>query len=225
MKWINKIGLLFLASLLLTNCKTPIYFPNRVNSPMLNNQGDVNVDVSIGTSGLDFQGAVSPIKNFGLIVNYTTINGTHSHSFFDGGLGYYHGIGKKGLFEIYGGYGLGNASSTSKDILGNTTTLTSDYSRIFIQPAIGLLVTGETQPERKVRGNSYFAVRFSQIDFGSNQQALFIEPALGGRIGWKNIQFNSQMGFSFPTVKGKVESLPFILNIGITYAFRKSNKQ
>ncbi|MCC7303376.1 MAG: hypothetical protein IT233_12105 [Bacteroidia bacterium] len=225
MRLFIKACCLVLISSLLSQCKTPDYFPHRVNAPMLNNQGDLNIEASVGSGGLDFQGAVSPVKNLGLVFNYSTINGSHSHSVFEGGIGYYRSIGTKGLFELYGGYGMGDVRSTSTDLQGNSSTIKMDFSRIFIQPAIGLLVTKETNPERKIRGNSYFATRLSYLDFGSDQQVLFIEPVIGARMGLKSIQFNTQFGVSLPTVSGKIDNFPILVSFGLTYSFRKSNKE
>lgn len=191
---------------------------------MLEQTGDFNVEASFGINGLDFQGAVSPVKNLGLSLGYCYYHTSDSRSLFSAALGYYHRIGTKGLFEIYGGYGAGTYTVLVADSTGTGVKTKGDFSRIFIQPAMGITVTKETVPDRNMRGNSYLAVRFLNMTYGGQGPVLFVEPVLGGRMGWDRFQFNSQMGFSFPVSGTGFDNFPFIWSLGLTYGLRKANR-
>ena len=45
----------------------PVYFPNKVNAPMINKAGDYNVEATMGVTGFDVQTAYSPIEKLSLI--------------------------------------------------------------------------------------------------------------------------------------------------------------
>ncbi|HEY9081737.1 MAG TPA: hypothetical protein VIN73_00235 [Vicingaceae bacterium] len=209
------IGLIFIA--LFYAC-APVYFPNKVNAPMINKAGDYNVEATMGVTGFDVQTAYSPIEKLGVMANFSTFDGSdHFHSFFEGGLGYYEPLGSKGLFEIYGGYGYGNSKTTTEGIFG--TTNKGNYSRYFLQPSIGLITLADE--ESGVTGSSYFAPRFCYVDFGSENRGYFAEPVVGTRIGWRRIQVNLQMGFSVPASELRIDHAPFIFNFGLSYVFKK----
>ncbi|MCW8897133.1 MAG: hypothetical protein OQJ96_02330 [Flavobacteriales bacterium] len=218
---INKLNLILgLTILFFLYACAPVYFPNKVNSPMINKAGDYNIEATMGVTGFDVQTAYSPIEKLGVMANFSTFDGSdHFHSFFEGGLGYYEPLGSKGLFEIYGGYGYGNSRTSTQGIFG--TINKGNYSRYFIQPSIGLITMADN--ESGVAGSSYFTPRFCFVDFGSDNKGYYVEPVVGTRIGWRRIQINLQMGFSLPTSEVKIDHAPFIFNFGLSYVFKKIN--
>lgn len=215
-KNLNRLYLVVI-SLFFQAC-APVYFPNRVNAPMINKAGDFNIEATMGATGFDAQTAFSPVNKLGVMANFSTYNGSdHYHSFFEGGLGYYEPLGTKGLFEIYGGYGFGNSKTTTEGIFG--TTNKGNYYRYFLQPSIGLVATADE--ESSLSGSSYFTPRVCLVDFGKSNQGVFVEPVVGTRIGWRNIQANIQMGFSVPASELTIDHAPFIFNFGLSFAFKR----
>lgn len=198
-----------------TSC-APIYYPNRLNAPMIKEKGAFNVEGSVGFTGFDLQGAYSPKENIGLMANFSTIGGSssHNHTFFEAGAGYYNSLGTKGLFEVYGGGGYGQAKGSTFDF--PESTLSGSYYRLFIQPSIGLVHEWS---------NVYFATRLVYVDFGGAKNSPFIEPFIGNRIGWENIKINSQIGVSYRMSGAYIDYMPIIINIGVSYTFnKKTNK-
>lgn len=196
-------------TLIIQSCATA-YIPNRVNSPMFKDKGEFKLDLTTGRNGFDTQAAYSPIKNVGIMLNGcfsdrdkdTLSESFHEHIYGEIGLGYYKLLAdEKSVFEVYAGYGIGN-TQTFYDwgtYIPNTK-LKADFSKIFIQPAIGINNKALTVS---------FASRFSFIKmdidrmnsqyFTINDFDLFWEPAFTLAVG-KTVKFTTQIGGSFPII-------------------------
>lgn len=147
--------------LVFASCSPKIYLPDRVNAPMLREQGDVKLTSSfkmqnpfVGNGfgfSPSFDLAASPVKGLGIITSYRSTSryanddewynyGDQDSIHYTGnkyelGLGYYKTFGK-GIFECYGGYAFGNMNRDNlKFYQGSYKT---DFSQVFIQPCIGL---------------------------------------------------------------------------------------
>ena len=59
-KNLNRLYLVVI-SLFFQAC-APVYFPNRVNAPMINKAGDFNIEATMGATGFDAQTAFSPVN-------------------------------------------------------------------------------------------------------------------------------------------------------------------
>ncbi len=114
--------LLFVLSIL-SSCN--FYKPGLINTPLLENKLDGNIGVSLGRT-FGAQASFSPIESVGIMASYTNampvnemrdvdnngeeeIVNTFSNQQYEFGLGYYKRITEEFYFEIYGGYGKGEA--------------------------------------------------------------------------------------------------------------------
>lgn len=213
---------LFALVLYLTTACAPVYTPNLVNTPFFAQQHDAQLQGSIGLSGYDVQAAFSPLNNLGLMGNttfYDSDNGNYSSRFFEGGAGYYQTLDKNGRIECYGGFGYGH-TELNKTLLADR--INAQYTRFFIQPGI-------CAKQDIFEGS--FSTRISYVDLFSLKSsdpglgpvnAVFIEPVLTGKIGFKYIKYFTQFGLSMHTRDVlSLYSLPLILNFGINFNFSK----
>jgi len=130
----------------------PVYVPNTAHTPMLEEQGEVQVGGYAGTSGIDLQAAAALTDHVGAFADFSFGNQEgessdpandddfHRHRFGEVGIGYFTGFGRAGHFEVYGGYGLGRAEAADEyDIFGPSIVMaTGRYNRFFVQPALGV---------------------------------------------------------------------------------------
>lgn len=132
---------------IIQSCVTA-YVPNRVNTPLFTEKGEIKIDAALGTNGADIQAAYSPVKHLGIIASgnfsiqsYDTATSFHKHSYGEIGMGYYNKLNNNLVMEIYGGYGMGNSDTEWSSIwLGkvNIIDVKDDFSKFFIQPAIAI---------------------------------------------------------------------------------------
>lgn len=190
-----------LGLIIILNSCAPAYVPNVVNAPMLHNGGEINANVGIGTNGLDPQIAFGLSDHIGLMVNgsisYPNNDSSHIHRFVEVGTGFYGGSNDV-IFEIYGGYGVGYVESTFQGgIVFENKYTDANYQRIFIQPGVGTttkIIDFSFNP-RLV----FVEMDIKDPDFTiSSSYDLFIEPTFTIRLGFRNVKFYSQMGFSIP---------------------------
>ncbi|SKC75622.1 hypothetical protein [Ohtaekwangia koreensis] len=231
--------------ILVSSC-APIYVPNLRNSPMFTKGGEFQGSMQVG-NGLDLQGAVSVTNHIGLMGNYSfsdrgkidpdDTDNYHRHSFFEGGLGYYENDGIW-CYEIFAGYGRGDASSYDEyDIFGSGSTdswTTGKYERWFVQPAFGI--------NKKVMGVS-FVPRFSVVDFYEFKDEItgvtisdvnaspkvFVEPAVIGRVNLANnhVFFTFQAGVTIaasPDVYFEYRTFQLGTGIGFRFGGSASSK-
>ncbi|MBS1777053.1 MAG: hypothetical protein JSS64_12325 [Bacteroidetes bacterium] len=177
-------SLFFLA--IFSSCTPSIYFPDRVNAPMLREVGEVRLTGSLKTQNntaapqnalspsVDL--AISPIKNLGLIASYRSTNRYASENgrydylryqdsiHYTGnktelGLGYYLPFGKRGLFELYGGGAFGNIQRTNlRKYYGN---IDAKYFQVFFQPSIGFNIKDIFELSTGIRFNYH---QYSQFN-------------------------------------------------------------
>jgi hypothetical protein len=190
--------------LLLTQC-SPVYVPNTRNTPLLTGRGEFQGAMQFGTAGIDIQGAYAITNNLAVMANYSygnhntdTLNSNstdnyHKHKYYEGALGYFKNEDIF-CFEVFLGYGQGEASSYSKYSVFTSQTeqlVTGKYTRIFLQPSFGI--------NKKVV-HVAFTPRFSWVDFSefsasrSNQKldlapSLFVEPAITAKFNFLDNRF------------------------------------
>ncbi len=211
----------------------PIYIPNTTNAPLFSEQGDFNVGMHAGTNGFDLQTAIAVSDNVAIMINGSMASqhdadstDAHEHLFGEFGLGFYQPISTNGRFELYGGFGSGRGASydTYEFFTTSSTYASGYYHRFFIQSNIGATTD---------IFDGGFSMRFAPVYFykyRSSGEAIersdfssFIEPSIFARVGWKNIKFQTQIGFSFPMFESQViDYQPFMFSIGLNYRFNLS---
>jgi len=234
----NVLLLSILLIMLVFNSCTPAYIPNVVNSPLFSEKKEFQANMNLGNNGIDPQFAYSLTDNLGFIANgsffyFNDSSEFRLHYFMEGGIGYFNKFGKKGRIEIYGGYGYGavEIDHTEFDLFSNERNyINCFYHRYFLQPGIGF------------SSNIYefsFTPRFVMVNMnivdyiGVNKPANntyypFFEPAITNKIGYKNVKFTLQTGFSIPMVvsaENLYEYKPFLLSAGICLKFNQKKKE
>lgn len=213
---------LFLLAIIFTSC-SPEYVPNMVNSPLFSNQGEFQATIATGNSNFDAQTALAVTDNIGIMINGSYGNETndssdnfHKHSFIEAGIGYYEKIGEKLRYEIYGGYGFGEVEGYFNNNLIEELT-DARYNRFFIQPGIGIstgIYDGSFSPR-------FVLVQMNPVssNFNSSQNAVYFEPVITSKIGYKYVKFVAQFGISMPLGDQNLnfDHQLFIFNFGLNF--------
>lgn len=195
-----KLVLLFLMGIWLSSCKT-VYYPTTHNSPMLNNKGEFQASGIIGTGNFELQTAYAITDNIGVMLNGSYFNGTREieinnekteikemHNLIEAGAGYFTNFGKLGKLEVFAGGGVGKVPANFRGIDYYDGTQTSDMTKLFIQPSIGL-------------GSDFVdfsgGVRISAVNV-SRAMRLFAEPELTIKLGYKHVRLVASIGLALP---------------------------
>lgn len=221
-------------TLVLHSC-APVYVPNTINTPLFSGAGEISSTTQIAFSGLDQQLAYSVTDHLGVMLNGSFQNtgrnpdniseNFQKHTFAEAGAGYYTVMGKSNfIFEVYGGFGLGNfyAKYFPVSYSGSNARISNvDLNRLFVQPAIGL---------KNRNFDLGLALRLSNVNFmrsytdniiiDNKTSYFFAEPALSASLGSKNIKGISQIGLSILLNKDKsINYNPFIFSLGVQLNF------
>jgi hypothetical protein len=162
-----------------------LYLPNQVNVPMLTDKNDLSGNISLGLSNVNVQAAFSPINHVGFMANYAggktsssdNSSITNSYYFFELGLGYYKPVAKHMLFDIFGGYGIGDAR-TYDNVLDNPTTINGKYTRIFVQPSLTISASEAFDANLAIRPVVVFMDKSGSGTSPSKSSTTFMEPVL-----------------------------------------------
>lgn len=210
----NILGIIF-SAVLLGSC-APMYIPNTVNTPLLAHEGELQLAIYGGTAGFDPQVAYAVTNHIGVMANGSfqfeendSSDYSNTHTFFEGGIGYYGYLSERIRFEIYGGYGGGKINGSYEN------TFWSDYretsiKRIFIQPNIGL----STATIDLGLATRFVIVNASQGVIEDSH--AFLEPAATIQAGFKYVKFVGQFGLSAPLGENTfIYQQPVIISLGV----------
>lgn len=215
----NKKTITILIAVLITmsSC-APIYVPNVINTPTINQKYDFQGNFNIGVSGFDPQLAYAFSDQFALMVNGSFYNYSNdssvnfrSHYYGEAGIGYYKKMTKTFLVSVYAGAGFGHINTSYTSILFNSFANVMN-NKIFISPSLGYNTEFL---------DFIFSPRTSYVrvfdPLGNSQSILFIEPALTLKYGFKYIKTVTQLGLSIPLINGEAsfDYSPFIFSVGI----------
>lgn len=228
--WITAISMLFLSS-----CASVAYYPPPVDAPMLKEKGEAKVDAGIGIYSVYAKGAYAFSDKLAFSGGLTLMNSEWAESpadlkgaSLDVNIGRFTPLGRNGVFEIYGGYGL-NYTSDSYLVKGFS-------HRLNVQPAIGwrgkyfeaaavFRVSGLWVPESQTFNE------FTERQAINGLLSIVTEPALKLAFGYKNFKFNYQLGMAMTgplvTAPGYSEesrvsagAFPVTFNVGLQYRFK-----
>jgi hypothetical protein len=194
------------------------------NTPMFDEKGELQANLSTGVSGTDIQAAYALTDEIGIMANTSFYNETsdttddfHKHSIFELGMGYYGDLSNYGRFELYGGFGTGKIKAYNQDLTFDDDVTDAVFSKIFIQPSFGL-------KSEYFDGNLGTRLAFVKVNYKQEAPGLeegfqpFVEPVLTGRLGIKNVKIISQIGFSLPLTDDHVfDYQPFIFSLGLHF--------
>lgn len=209
-------GLLYV----LNACSPPVYLPNNLNTPLLQQRGELNATLQMSTGGLNVQGAFAATDQLAVMVNGAynqtdTSSNDARHKFLEAGVGMYKRLGNIGITSMYGGYGHGETTrnyTLEKQPYGR-------YHRYFVQSAIGLR-TGAFEAGAAARMSivNMYHYENSTTIYEDGTFDLFLEPALFMRLGWENVKFHSQLGLCIPAQDpGIYEFQPIFFSIGMNF--------
>lgn len=226
---IKRIVLIGLILLGLASC-SPSYYPQKLNTPLLREQGETKINVAGNVNSINIQASTAITENFAIATsfngflmgatNVTTSNGTTA----EGGArgfqmdvmpGFYVPFNESAVIEIYGGFGSG---------ISNSDEVSGPLHRFILQPSIG--VAGD-------RFEFAFSSRLTHVRIPASAMLddnprlfayTFLEPALIFRLGSEKLKFTTQIGFSLPIVNipddpngNFIEWNPLILNMGLQF--------
>lgn len=206
-----------------------VYIPNAAHIPLISKKGEVQASVLTGTSNLDFQTAYGLTDQVSLMANgsfadrnrVTDSASIHKHTLVEAACGYYKKVGRSGILEVYGGGGYGSTFNYELDnnlsIWGQSS---GKYAKFFVQPNIGAVSDiFDGGLSVRVCYVNYFEYHYFN-DVWPASHNVFVEPVMTGKIGYKNVKFIMQIGFSVPVMLSSEDALtfdPFILNIGLNF--------
>lgn len=227
------------AGCLLIAC-SPAYVPNKVNTGLFTEEGEIHGEVATGVSGTDVQVAAAIPGNLVVTANASfknkdfqttiwaedndselaTFEGNKKHRIWEMGLGYYHIMEGGVTLEAIVGYGEGNLENVETNLFGpvdditrideNTIITESSFSKVFIQPTIGF---------SKRLFDVGFTPKIAMVRVSINDQQFrdtFFEPTATIRFGHEKVKFTGQLGLSFPMDEEiEFSHEPLIFSVGI----------
>lgn len=219
------------------SCKI-MYTPNMQNVPLFKEKNEVRATIGY----TNYQAAYAVTDNIGIMANaqydksnWEFTSGSYGYKYeskeflVEGGAGYFMPLGESGVFEAYGGGGIGSNSFNRNYSDTASTIIFDNYStskaRFFVQPSIGMTnknidfafstrvvglkfnnitSTGYTQEELKIDN-------LTDLD---KPLFLFFEPALTFRVGWNYVKFHTQAIMSLKMNSEPLNYIPFSINFG-----------
>lgn len=215
--------LFILLIFILVGC-SPAYVPNVVNTPLLSEKGELQMNIYTGSSGVDPQLSYAINDEIGVMLNGSFANRTsdsssnyHKYNFVEMGLGYYTKLSESGRFEVFSGMGYGKYTGEYTNNLWLEYTDDRMY-RYFIQPSIGATTD---------YFDGSFTPRFVMVNMKQHNNksiGYFVEPTLTGKVGYKQLKFVLQVGLSLPLNVNDLEFSyePIMFSIGLHSNFNKN---
>ncbi len=222
---LNKHFLWLIVMTAFTSCKVA-YFPTTHNSPIHSNKGEFQASGIIGSGNLELKTAYAITDNIGIMVNGSYFGEkkeissgedipeeiSEHRTLIEIGGGYFTKIGGSVILEVYGGGGIGTVPGDFRNVdYTYDGTQTASMSKIFLQPAIGL---GSEMVDFSG------VVRISAISI-NNETRFFAEPGLVMKVGYKNVRFVGNLGFSASLYNSKSftwDHNPFIIGLGLQFS-------
>ncbi len=195
----------------LTSCAHYYYAPNAQNVPLLKEKKDTKLTVALSSgdefTGFEAQFATAVSDKIGIMANLITASGNEdngesgSGSMFEIGAGYFKPLGKRFVFETYGGIGYGTVSNKY-----DPGTSKVKFTRLFVQPSIGFTTSWiDIALSTRLAGLNYHSVAYSGIEnhdssdleyIKDNKFSFLFEPAFTVRAGWDQLKFQLQLVLS-----------------------------
>jgi hypothetical protein len=235
----NKILINLFILVSMSSCTHYYYMPATQNVPLFKEKDEYRASISLGTGDetttADIQTAYAFNDKFALMTNFMLAWGGDDHDggkgqYIDAAFGYFQPLGKHGVFEIFEGIG---GSKQHHQYVGQSLskgTADLSFTKIFIQPSIGLTYNAfdiaftscfSNINFHKVDNNIDPSVRdYYLVDLISrNKNSFLFEPSLTIRGGWKNVKLQLQAGLSQNLFNAALDFETFKLSVGLTFAF------
>ncbi len=241
----KKFGYVLWGGLFAVSCYScsSMYMPNVPSAPMFTVAGEVYVSGNINTKanasanlGVAITDHVAVIANGSYMDNRSNTK-DHAQKMAEAGLGYFTRFGRKNnrVFEVYGGYGLGNTHIVDKrsSTIGQAVVETRDmdFDKVFVQ----VNFSSEKKDALKLFGNRHdidygTIIRLSNMRMknfaidgipASKEDNMLVEPVFYTRMGlgkgWK-LQYTNGMVFGFKSNEYLKAGYP-LFTLGVLYKF------
>jgi hypothetical protein len=203
--------------IVLQGCAAYSYFPNTVQTPMLEKKGELQITPQLnGEISADY--AIS--KNFFITADGSSKTGggfngykVYNYNLYEAGAGYY--CARKGglRFGGFGNFGIGSSKILPMDSNG-WYNVSSKYTRIsgtiyygVVSKVIDVSIANRFSYVMFYRNNfswginpydqtQYYTVQDDYILDNRLRNALFMEPALNVSLGYKNVKIYGELGAS-----------------------------
>lgn len=197
------------AALLLAACNPVYYQPTPAVVPLLQEQGDLELQGSVA-DGVSFSvgGAYAVSDNIALMAHgYLVPNSSgYSGGLAEGGIGFGTPVGERLRFETFAGAGFGSLSADLETEEGNVDSLlfSLNLSRLFLQPSLGYVMENfegaittrfSVVNYSDVRRGPAAAVsdeRYATLEALEDNAAVFLEPGFTLRAGTERIKAQLQ---------------------------------
>jgi len=231
---------LIISLLVTASCTKIMYLPNAQNVPSLKSKNDI--DLNLGTR--NFQAAYAITDHFGISANALvgssewTVGSNGNDTEYDisrfnleGAVGYFNNFAGNGIFQVFGGGGIGKYDYDYYDVINGVGGPLNEYSansiKLYLQPAIGmssdyfdvffstrlvgLNFTGETT---NISETELFEEDLSEL---LDPFYTFLEPCLTFRVGYKWVKLHFQTMYSVKLTEQDLNYMPFNVNIGLHF--------
>ncbi len=233
---INSLHIPIIFFLLLFISCAPVYNPNNLFMPGLEEKGDLSAEFALGSSDLGATAAFALSDNWAVMAGAQTrsINENFSEksNFFEGGAIWFQHPESFFHYEVLGGLGYGRTDYYRRyhSLFSGTWRLQymeADYTRFFLQYNIHFPLSIFTfsvgarasqlyisNYEENIFAESDYRLISQQIE--SNFNALFLEPNLNISIDINNVSLFTRAGLSLQTTgpENIMDHSPFMLNLG-----------
>lgn len=216
--------LLWLAPLLLWSSCQSLYIPSGPNVPLMSEGDELQVGMGIGSNGYGAQLAYSPYYHWAITANGSTFsvnsggsfstNVVFRHLYGEMGTGLYTRLSKYMRVEAIAGYGGGFS--------GNPTDNKNLYRKVYFQPSIGIsgpIVDFGFTP--RLSWVSHYMDKIRDVPVKRDQQAVFLEPTLTGRLGYEQLKLQVQGGLAFALGDAPFTYRNSFLTVGFHLTFVK----
>lgn len=202
---------------------SPVYVPNRANTPHFQKAKDYSVEIHAGSEGYGIQGAYAPVQHLALIGGMSLYNKSKIHHWYSEiGAGYFGITQDITRFSLIGGLGTGKSEGLSiweVKFQEYSHDVKINYLKPFLQVNAGI----ETPA---FSGGVYLRGALVHLAYGKlndvpvpdpiNQWVM--EPAIYIGIGSGPLKFSGQAGVSIPVDQyPNFTYQPFHFSIGIAY--------
>jgi len=224
--------------LLFVSC-APVYNPNNLFMPGLEERGDIAAEFYLGSSDLGMNAAWAFSYNWAITSGAQTrsINENYSanSTFFEGGVTWFQHPESFFHYEIMGGLGYGNTDYFRRyqALFAGAWQLQymeADFARVYLQYNIHFPVSIFTFSAgarvSQLHVNNYEENIFAESDnrlirqtIDNNLNALFLEPNLNISIDINNVSLFTRAGLSLQTTgpENIMDHSPFMLNVGVRF--------
>jgi hypothetical protein len=224
------------AGLLLSSCGSVYYAPNTQNVTLFQEKGDAKLSVGISTGedvqkAFELQSAYAITDHVGIMANFYRVKqDAGGGTLIELGGGYFQPLADKLVFETYGGISYAQVFNNRDE-----TTQLTDFTRYFVQPAIGFTTNFfDVAFSTRFAVLNYHKVELQElpvtyqqglpfVHLSSNRVQFLFEPALTLRAGWKNVKVQGQVGLSKNLADDNFDMDNLNFNIGLYISLSKKH--